>query len=243
MAGAKLRDDIPVEQEAVRTTIVGGRPPGPGKKNDSVPRGIEVLIKKASVDKGFYNLLLAERSRSAKRIRLELDPSETMMLDGIPEPQLITIINNTRVKEKHIPAFMGYAAAAMLTALGVTSVACNSEDDFRYQTKGIDPDTEYIDASEVGDESENSDTEGSEDTDTPETEETGNTDYDNMKPTGIRPDLEYLEEGEDTENEDSETEGEEGEESREDIGNTGISENEETPGDTQLTRGVRPDIP
>jgi hypothetical protein len=37
------------EQPAIRTTIVGWRPPGPGKDVGSVPRGIEVLVKKAAV--------------------------------------------------------------------------------------------------------------------------------------------------------------------------------------------------
>ncbi len=39
-SGAQLRADRPQEQEAVRTTIVGGRPPGSGKPLGNVPRGI-----------------------------------------------------------------------------------------------------------------------------------------------------------------------------------------------------------
>ena len=34
-------DTRPVEQEAVRTTIVGGRPPGSGKSVGAIPRGID----------------------------------------------------------------------------------------------------------------------------------------------------------------------------------------------------------
>ena len=54
---AQLRADLPsaehqspaqpLEQESVRTTIVGGRPPGSGKPMGNVPRGIEVLLKKS----------------------------------------------------------------------------------------------------------------------------------------------------------------------------------------------------
>jgi len=54
---AQFRADLPdnvepesVEQEAVRTTIVGGRPPGSGQPVGRIPRGIEVLLKKAAVD-------------------------------------------------------------------------------------------------------------------------------------------------------------------------------------------------
>ena len=47
-----------MEQEAVRTTIVGGRPPGCGQPVGQIPRGIEVLVKKAAVDPEFKTLLL-----------------------------------------------------------------------------------------------------------------------------------------------------------------------------------------
>jgi len=160
MQEVKRYDEMPEEQEAVRTTIVGGRPPGPGKRNDSVPRGIEALVKKAAVDTAFYARLLAERSGAAQIIGLVLDPAEAMMLDNIPEAQLITIVHNTRVKEKHVSAFMGYAAAAMLAALGVSAgVTANADateppaDDKTgeyyepIETRfAIQPDDEYLEA-------------------------------------------------------------------------------------------------
>jgi hypothetical protein len=109
------------EQPAVRTTIVGGRPPGPGKGVGSVPRGIEVLVKKAAVDPEFKALLLAERSGAATEIGLELSDAEAAMLDGVPEAQLGAIIANTAVSPKMRPAFMGRAAAVMLAVLGTGS--------------------------------------------------------------------------------------------------------------------------
>ncbi|UCE27642.1 MAG: hypothetical protein JSW52_02500 [Candidatus Coatesbacteria bacterium] len=111
-----------VEQPAVRTTIVGGRPPGPGKGVGSVPRGIEVLVKKAAVDPEFRALLLAERSAAAAEIGLELSEAEVAMLDGVPEIQLDGIIANTMVNPKVRSAFMGRVAAVMLAALGVAAV-------------------------------------------------------------------------------------------------------------------------
>ncbi len=82
------------------------------------PRGIEILVKKASVDGAFRGQLLEERSGAAERIGLTLDAAEAAMLDAIPEAQLITIIEKTKVAPLLRPVFIGYAAAAMLAAVG-----------------------------------------------------------------------------------------------------------------------------
>jgi len=113
----------PAEQPAVRTTIVGGRPPGPGKGVGSVPRGIEVLVKKGAVDPKFRDVLLARRSAAAAEIGLGLSSAEAAVLDGVPAEQLEAIIANTTVSPKVRPAFMGRAAAVMLAALGTTVVS------------------------------------------------------------------------------------------------------------------------
>ena len=106
------------EAEAVRTTIVGGRPPGSGRSNVLVPRGIEVLVKKASVDAAFRELLLSQRGKAAASIELELDPAETAMLDAIPREQLARIVDQTEVATELRPAFAGRLGAVMLAALG-----------------------------------------------------------------------------------------------------------------------------
>ncbi len=105
------------------------------------PRGIEILVKKASVDGAFRRYLLAERSGAAERIGLALDPAETEMLDAIPEAQLLAIIGSTRINPLLRPAFMGYAAAAMLAVAG-GMVGCgdgkegsNNEEDKEYKVK------------------------------------------------------------------------------------------------------------
>ncbi len=113
-----------VEQQAVRTTIVGGRPPGAGKPLGGVPRGVEVLIKKAAVDPQFRQLLLEQRAEAAKTIGLELRHSEIAMLAGIPRAQLEAIISQTRVDAKLRPILMGAAAAVMLVALGADLAGC-----------------------------------------------------------------------------------------------------------------------
>ena len=121
-SGPQFRADRPVEQEAVRTTIVGGRPPGSGQAVGPIPRGIEVLVKKASVDPAFRQILLERRAQAAEQIGLELDPAEVMMLRAVPAAQLETIIARTRVPTEHRRAFLGKAAAAMLAAIGVIGV-------------------------------------------------------------------------------------------------------------------------
>ena len=80
------------ECEAVRTTIVGGRPPGSGQALGAIPKGIEVLVKKASVDAAFRDQLLAKRGEAAAEIGLTLTDSEAMMLKVIPEAHLLAIV-------------------------------------------------------------------------------------------------------------------------------------------------------
>jgi hypothetical protein len=109
------------EMPAVRTTIVGGRPPGCGKPLGDIPRGIEVLVKKAAVDPAFRRLLMARRGAAADEIGLTLQPAEAALLAAVPAQQLQAVIDRTRVAPEVRPAFLGKAAAVMLVALGVSS--------------------------------------------------------------------------------------------------------------------------
>jgi len=115
----------PAEQEAVRTTIVGARPPGSGKSIGDIPRGIEVLVKKASVDAEFKKLVVEKRSEAAKEIELELDAAEVFMLNNVPRGQLEAIIAHTKVSWKSRAVFLGKVAAVMLAALGTGTMGCN----------------------------------------------------------------------------------------------------------------------
>ena len=113
------------EQQSVRTTIVGGRPPGSGKPLGEVPRGIEILLKKSAVDPEFRQLFLSDREEAARSIELNLDPMENAMLQAIPTDQLIAIIEKTEVPEPQRRVFLGKAvtAAAILAALVGGAVA------------------------------------------------------------------------------------------------------------------------
>jgi hypothetical protein len=89
-----------------------------------VPRGLEVLVNKAAVDAAFRDALVRERAAAAARIGLVLEPAEAAMLDAIAAPQLETVIANTTVPPRFRAAFMGYAAAAMLAAVGLGVQGC-----------------------------------------------------------------------------------------------------------------------
>lgn len=114
------------EQPAVRTTIVGGRPPGCGKGIGDIPRGIEVLVKKAAVDPQFRTLLLTARAAAADEIGLTLQPEEAQLLSLVPATQLEAIIARTKVDPSKRAAFLGRAAAVMLVALGAGTMSTTS---------------------------------------------------------------------------------------------------------------------
>ena len=103
-----------------------------------IPRGVEVLVKKASVDPAFKKTLLEKRAKAADDIALKLKPAEAAMLDAVPVKQLEAIVANTKVSPGLRPAFLGYAAAAMLAALGTGTYAENAEE-WEMRTTGIDP--------------------------------------------------------------------------------------------------------
>jgi len=120
------------EKEAVRTTIVGGRPPGSGRSNATVPRGIEVLVKKAAVDSAFRELLFEQRGEAAAAIELELDPAESAVLNAIPREQLARIVGQTIVPLEQRRVFLGRIAATMLAVVGAYVAGC--------KPAGIQPD-------------------------------------------------------------------------------------------------------
>ncbi len=98
-------------------TIVGGRPSGATDRGRGIPRGMELLLKRAAVDSAFRADLLARRARVADELNLPLDRTERSMLDGIPEAQLRGIITATPVPEPQRKLLSGASAAAMLALL------------------------------------------------------------------------------------------------------------------------------
>jgi len=94
-----------------------------------------VLIKKASVDPAFKDLLIETRAEAAKAIDLQLDADEAMLLAAIPPEQLEAFIRRTHVPDGKKAAFLGKVAAAMLIALGAVA-GCEGD----IATQGVRPD-------------------------------------------------------------------------------------------------------
>jgi hypothetical protein len=141
----KTRDPSAPTQGSLNLTIVGGRPSEEESGKRRVPQGLEVLLKKASVDEEFRALLLEQRSRASETIALELDPAEATMLDNMPVDQLEAIVRGTRVREEDRRVFLGKAASVMLAALGAGVTCCpgcskRGIQPDRVKTKGIQPD-------------------------------------------------------------------------------------------------------
>jgi hypothetical protein len=126
MANIPVRDegDSPAEKPAVRTTIVGGRPPGCGKAVGKIPGGVEVLMKKAAVDEEFRALLLDRREAAAAEIGLKLEAAEEAMLRAAPAAQIEAIVDHTRVEPGHRKALLSWSAAVIVAALGIAVAGC-----------------------------------------------------------------------------------------------------------------------
>jgi hypothetical protein len=105
------------QHDQAKRTIVGGRPRRRGLGKVGIPRGIEVLVKKASLDPAFCRLLLEQRAAAAREIGLELTPSEAAILSSVPEAQLQAMIDRTKVPDAQRRIFLGRLGAVMLSAV------------------------------------------------------------------------------------------------------------------------------
>ena len=104
----------------------------------AIPRGIEVLVKKASVDPEFRKLLLEKRAEAAKEIDLQLDKNEADMLAAIPREQLEKIIQKTKIPEEQKPVFMSSFGKVML-ALVIAGTTVSLLILPAFKTAGISP--------------------------------------------------------------------------------------------------------
>ncbi|MGA2066038.1 MAG: Os1348 family NHLP clan protein [Thermoguttaceae bacterium] len=108
--------------------------------SQAIPQGIEVLVKKASVDAAFRALLLERPEEAVGQIGLDLGPAEAMMLRSVPREQLAAVIARTSVPEEHRRAFLGQAAAAMLGALGMMGCTVAAAQKVPIAPGGVAPD-------------------------------------------------------------------------------------------------------
>ncbi len=104
-----------------RRTIVGGRSRSDRLVGD-FPRGIEILLKKASVDSMFKQLLLSNPLTAARSIMLDLKPVEINILTNTSISVLQSMIANTHVAKQHIKTFRTGTIAAIFAVLLSTIV-------------------------------------------------------------------------------------------------------------------------
>jgi membrane carboxypeptidase/penicillin-binding protein PbpC len=104
-------------------TIVGGRSRSDRIVRD-IPRGIEILLKKAKADAAFRELLLRDPLQAARSIELELGESEAKMLTCAPRAHLRAMVDHTSIPRQQVAVFRtAKTAAALVLALASTLVA------------------------------------------------------------------------------------------------------------------------
>ena len=125
-----------VEGRSVNSTSVG-----------NFPRGLEILLKKASIDESFAHVLLESPDEAAKLISLDLGDSEKSILASTPKNTLKAMISNTKVKRHQLSAFKTMSASLMLAAIVViSSTAFECSDGDTTVTRGIAPHDTTTDA-------------------------------------------------------------------------------------------------
>lgn len=82
----------------------------------SVPRGLEILIKKAAVDKKFRHSLVTKREKFADELNIPLEDSERLMLSSVSANHLEMMIGHTDVPEKQ-KTHLAKASTATIVAL------------------------------------------------------------------------------------------------------------------------------
>ncbi len=102
-------------------TIVGGRSRSDRLVGD-FPRGIEILLKKASVDPMFCQFLLQDPLNAAQSIALDLKPVEINILTNTSISVLQRMITNIHVPKQHIKTFRTGKITAILALVLSTTV-------------------------------------------------------------------------------------------------------------------------
>ena len=163
MTEKKIRMATSEKPDEQGHTIVGGRPQAPRSMRTDIPRGMEILVKRASIDPMFKAELLAKRDKIADELQIPLDASEKAMLAGIPAEHLEKMIKATEVPPAQHSLLAKGTTAAMLALLAqltfapvpgraenppkvnVRPATTRSENDDYAVVKGIRPDFDVDD--------------------------------------------------------------------------------------------------
>ena len=121
-----------LEKRAVKTTIVGGQPPGNERPMPPIPIGIEELLGMAAVNRDFATALAADREAAIIASGVELTGTERGILSAIDDRTLAQMVVNVEggVPNRARRAFLSRSAAALLVLAGGGAIAsaCGSDD-------------------------------------------------------------------------------------------------------------------
>ena len=123
MADRKIRMATSDRNDEQGHTIVGGRPQAPRSMRSDIPRGLEILVKRAAIDTSFRAELLKRREKIAEELKIPLDASEIAMLACIPSEHLEKMIQATEVPPAQHKLLAKGTAAAMLALLAQLTFA------------------------------------------------------------------------------------------------------------------------
>ena len=125
--------NVTPKQKAVRTTIVGGQPPGNERPLQPIPVGIEELLAMAAVDSEFADALFANRDRAIDASGVSLTATERAIIGATDTSMLSQMIKNVQgaIPDADRRTFMQRSAAALLAFLGgaavVGAAACDQK--------------------------------------------------------------------------------------------------------------------
>jgi len=107
-------------KQAVKTTIVGGQPPGNQRPLPPIPLGIEHLLSMAAVDPRFGQALLQQREQAIKASGVRLSATEHGILGAVDPDALQQMIHSVHqgIPEQDRRSFLNRSAAALVALVG-----------------------------------------------------------------------------------------------------------------------------
>jgi len=138
-------------EEVAGRTIVGGR--GTIRKSEkvSIPVGIEKVLYLAATDPAFKERLFRDRAGVLADPAMKIDESERAILSGVPDGQLLGMIQNIDPEKHGRRKFIrSVAACAASLVAGSVFVECGEEDKVGGITPGFDAGGARPDVSEFG---------------------------------------------------------------------------------------------
>ena len=81
-------------KQAVKTTIVGGQPPGNDRPLQYIPVGLEELLAMAAVNPQFARALLTDRAGAMQASGVELTGTEQSVLGAVDDAALERMVNS-----------------------------------------------------------------------------------------------------------------------------------------------------